>query len=139
MKPAKAITRKMIAPCGMNCGICMAYLRDKNHCPGCWGPDDEKQVSCLRCSIKECEKIKKGEVKFCYACDKKCRRLKNLDKRYKGKYHMSMLENLQFIKDKGINEFVKSERLRWKCSHCGGVINVHRYKCSECGEPDQKG
>jgi hypothetical protein len=25
----------LIAPCGMNCGVCMAYLREKNKCPGC--------------------------------------------------------------------------------------------------------
>ena len=25
----------MIAPCGINCGFCMAHLRDKNKCPGC--------------------------------------------------------------------------------------------------------
>jgi hypothetical protein len=25
----------LVAPCGMNCGICRAYLREKNKCPGC--------------------------------------------------------------------------------------------------------
>ncbi len=30
----------IIAPCGMNCSICMAYLRGKNKCPGCRGIDD---------------------------------------------------------------------------------------------------
>ncbi|MDD5456566.1 MAG: hypothetical protein PHV30_05985 [Candidatus Margulisbacteria bacterium] len=29
MKPA------LIAPCGMNCAICLGYLREKNKCPGC--------------------------------------------------------------------------------------------------------
>jgi len=28
-----------IAPCGMNCGIYQAYLRDKNKYPGCRGAD----------------------------------------------------------------------------------------------------
>jgi hypothetical protein len=23
----------LIAPCGMNCGICLAYLRETSHCP----------------------------------------------------------------------------------------------------------
>ena len=27
------------APCGMNCGICMAYLRKKNKCNGCKAPN----------------------------------------------------------------------------------------------------
>ncbi len=26
-----------IAPCGMNCATCLAYLRDKNTCCGCRG------------------------------------------------------------------------------------------------------
>jgi len=25
----------LIAPCGMNCGACIAFMRDKNNCPGC--------------------------------------------------------------------------------------------------------
>lgn len=30
------INRNLIAPCGMNCGVCIAYLREKNRCQGCW-------------------------------------------------------------------------------------------------------
>lgn len=128
-----AITSKLIAPCGMNCGVCMAYLREKNHCPSCNYPDDDKSVSVLRCIIKNCETIKK--VKFCYKCEKyPCTRLKNLDKRYRTKYHMSMIENLENIKKLGIRQFVKNEQVRWRCPKCGGNICVHRGYCFDCGE-----
>lgn len=128
-----AITSKLIAPCGMNCGVCMAYLREKNHCPGCNYPDDNKAVSVLRCIIKNCETIKK--VKFCFKCEKyPCTRLKNLDKRYRTKYHMSMIENLENIKKLGIRQFVKNEQVRWRCPKCGGNICVHRGYCFDCGE-----
>lgn len=128
----KLITSKLIAPCGMNCGICMAYLRDKNHCPGCMEPDVNKPNSCIKCIIKNCEIIKKN--KFCFKCDNyPCTRLKNLDKRYRTKYGMSMIENLENINKLGIREFVKNEKVRWKCSKCGGTINVHRWKCFTCG------
>lgn len=128
----ESITSKLIAPCGMNCGICMAYPREKNHCPGCKGPDTNKPVSCVSCIIKNCEIIKKN--KFCYKCERyPCLRLKNLDKRYRTKYGMSMIENLENINKLGIREFVKNERIRWKCSKCGGTINVHRWKCFDCG------
>jgi hypothetical protein len=121
----KLITSKLIAPCGMNCGICMAYLRDKNHCPGCMEPDVNKPKSCIKCIIKNCEIIKKN--KFCFKCDNyPCTRLKNLDKRYRTKYGMSMIENLENINKLGIREFVKNEKVRGKCSKCGGTINVHR-------------
>jgi len=126
------ITSKLIAPCGMDCGICMAYLREKNHCPGCNYPDDNKSVSCVRCIIKNCETIEKA--KFCFKCEKyPCTRLKNLDKRYRTKYGMSMMENLENIKKLGIRQFVKNERARWQCPECGGTVCVHRWKCFDCG------
>ncbi len=127
-----SITSKLIAPCGMNCGICMAYLREKNHCPGCNYPDTNKAAICVKCIIKNCETIK--ETKFCFRCDKyPCTRLKNLDKRYRTKYGMSMIENLENIRGLGIRQFVKNERIRWTCPKCGGTINVHRWKCFDCG------
>ena len=130
---SEPITSKLIAPCGMNCGICMAYLRDKDHCPGCNGPDDKKPSnSCVKCIIKNCETIKKA--RFCFKCEKyPCTRLRNLDKRYRKKYGMSMLENLENIKNLGIRQFVKNERERWRCPECGGIINVHRWNCFDCG------
>jgi hypothetical protein len=29
---AMKFNKQLIAPCGMNCGICLGYLRDKNKC-----------------------------------------------------------------------------------------------------------
>ncbi|MEN6379434.1 MAG: hypothetical protein ABFD15_07640 [Methanofastidiosum sp.] len=82
--------------------------------------------------MKNCGTIKK--TKFCFRCEKyPCTRLKNLDKRYRTKYGMSMIENLENIKKLGIREFVKNERIRWACPECGGTINVHRWKCFDCG------
>lgn len=63
-----------------------------------------------------------------------CARLKNLDKRYRTKYGMSMLENLENIIKFGINKFVKSEQKRWKCLKCGELFCVHRDTCLKCGE-----
>jgi hypothetical protein len=45
---------------------------------------------------------------------------------------MSEIENLEFIRDKGIDEFIKKELKRWKCPTCGGVICVHNKKCYSC-------
>ncbi|OGS21441.1 MAG: hypothetical protein A3J83_08500 [Elusimicrobia bacterium RIFOXYA2_FULL_40_6] len=123
---------KLIAVCGMNCGICMAYLRDKNKCPGCYMDDKSKSKSCLNCGIKKCTK-RKGN--YCFSCKTyPCDRLKHLDKRYRTKYNMSMIENLQNIKELGIRKFVKDEKARWACTDCGGTINVHRSVCSDCGK-----
>ena len=135
MKAQKAITSFVIAPCGMNCGICMAYLREKLHCPGCRASDRNKQKSCRACIIKHCKELKKARSKFCFKCPKfPCRRLKQLDKRYRTKYGMSMLENLDNIKKNGIRAFVRTEKKRWACKQCGDIVNVHRWACSSCGE-----
>jgi len=126
---------QLIAPCGMNCRICYAYLREKKRCPGCRGDDTNKAPSCLKCIIKNCETVRSNSSGFCYECEVyPCKRLKQLDKRYRTKYSMSMIENLGNIRELGIGAFVENEKERWRCKKCGGVINVHRGYCSDCGE-----
>lgn len=126
---------ELIAPCGMNCGVCLGYLRDKNTCPGCHGAEADMAAHCARCIIRNCEALKAAQSGFCYECPKyPCRRLKDLDKRYRTKYAMSMLENLAYIREHGLNAFVENEHERWRCRKCGGVICVHRHFCFRCGE-----
>jgi hypothetical protein len=113
----------------------MAYLREKNKCPGCYAEDTEKAISVLKCIIKKCQTIRQNQSGFCYECAVyPCKRLKQLDKRYRTKYSMSMLENLEYIKEKGLHSFVEKENARWRCNKCGGVICVHRGYCFQCGE-----
>ena len=125
----------LIAPCGMNCGICRAYLRDKKKCSGCNGIDDDKPAYCIKCKMRNCEKKQGNNLELCYGCEVfPCLRLKQLDKRYRTKYAMSMLENLEQIENLGINEFLKNEKVRWTCKNCGGIICVHGGYCSSCNE-----
>lgn len=137
MKTEMFIKSSLIAPCGMNCGICRAYLREKRKCPGCRASDENKPFSfCVNCIIKNCDELKKHDAKFCFECEKlPCPRLKQLDKRYRTKYNMSMLENLENIQKYGIRKFVKNEKIRWTCSKCGGIICVHGGYCFNCEEP----
>jgi len=123
----------MIAPCGMNCATCLAFLRDKNTCSGCWSDNATKRESCTKCSIKNCILLEETESKFCYECNKfPCRRLKQLDKRYRTKYNVSFLANLQYIKSFGFEKFLESESEKWLCTSCGGTICVHRGICLSC-------
>lgn len=126
--------RELIGPCGMNCGICKAYLREKNKCPGCWAADTNKAITVLSCKIKNCEVIQKGKVKYCFECNNfPCKNLKHLDKRYRTKYHMSMLENLTCIKEQGIDSFLEKETTKWTCPQCGGTVTCHGGTCLQCG------
>jgi len=131
--PSKSVKSTLIAPCGMNCRLCRAYIREKKACPGCYGNDDLKSQSVAMCRIKNCEMLKVGRSKYCFKCEKfPCSRMKHLDKRYRTKYGMSMIENLETIKQFGIRYFIKQEKERWTCSKCGGIICVHKENCIFC-------
>jgi len=129
----------LIAPCGMNCSVCMAYLRSGNKCLGCRLVDASKPKTRTQCKIKTCPSLHEGDTGFCYQCEKfPCDRLKHLDKRYRTKYNMSMIDNLEFLKKSGIEKFIKSENKRWTCSKCNGTICVHKGYCISCGELRRK-
>jgi len=129
----ESFKEELIAPCGMNCGICMAYLREKNTCPGCRKYNAKKPDTRSKCIIKNCIELKKNNSKFCIKCEKlPCQRMKNLDKRYRTKYDMSMMENLKFIEEKGMESFLEQQRKKYTCPKCGGVICVHNKKCYSC-------
>ena len=118
----------------MNCRLCRAYARDRKACPGCRGDDSLKSKSCVTCRIKNCEKIKENSVKYCFRCDSfPCAVLDHLDNRYRTKYAMSMIDNLKYIRDLGIRDFIKNEEVKWACPGCGEIVCVHKEHCISCG------
>jgi len=124
-----------IAPCGMNCGICLAHLREKNHCSGCLSEDMLQANHCSICKIRNCEKLKLTTSGYCYDCEEyPCKRIKHIDKRYRTKYGMSMIDNLDRIKLLGLEKYVELEKTRWACTNCGERLCVHRPQCQHCGE-----
>ena len=129
-----SITSTLIAPCGMNCRLCRAYTREKNACPGCREDDSLKSKTRVICKIKICEEFTKGKIKYCSSCDSfPCKNLNHLDKRYRTKYGMSMIDNLENIKQFGIRNFIRQEKEKWACSKCGEIICVHKEGCILCG------
>ncbi len=126
-----------IAPCGMNCGLCISKQSKKynlnnkgfkkTYCSGCLS-------SGIKCNLKHyCDRLDRGLLRYCYECNQyPCSKLKALDKRYRTKYHMSMLENLEFIKAHGIQEFLKKEQDKWQCPKCGRLICCHNGLCLSC-------
>lgn len=138
MEMTSSMKESLIAPCGMNCSLCIAYIfmeKDlnkqgfhKKYCPGCI-PRGE---NCTHMG-DQCEFLRKGSVRFCFECEAfPCKRLKLLDKRYRTKYHMSMIENLESIKEHGTQRFLNKEEEEWKCPDCGGVICCHNGLCLNC-------
>jgi hypothetical protein len=136
------VREELVAPCGMNCGLCANYLAmqydlkkmgfHKLYCAGC-RPRGE---NCIYMRQK-CDLLGNGLIGFCYECaDFPCRRLKALDKRYRTFYHMSMIDNLAYIEEHGITGFIEKEAEKWQCPECGGVISCHNGICFRCHPDD---
>ncbi|MFH1101996.1 MAG: DUF3795 domain-containing protein [Methanobacteriota archaeon] len=129
----------LIAPCGMNCGICSGYLaryydvKNKGvkmpYCTGCRPRD--KQCAFLK---KRCDQLLNKKITYCYECITfPCKPLQHIDNRYRTFFRMSMIENLQFIKKNGATVFLKKEEDKWRCPTCGGRISCHNGICYHCG------
>ncbi len=127
---------ELIAPCGMNCRLCWAYIRDEKNCPGCRNNlNNQNMKHRMTCKIRNCEEITNGRSKYCpVSCEHfPCKRLKQLDERYRTKYGMSMIDNLRMINEFGIRHFIRNEKKKWICPECGEMICVHRPRCLSCG------
>lgn len=128
-----------VAPCGVICELCITFQRDKNKCVGC-NNTGYKPNHCKSCSIKSCIEKKGNEKLLCNECAKfPCRRIKDLDKRYKDKYGESNILNLKKISEIGLESFVETEGTKWKCIECGNLLCVHSDICLKCGANNIRG
>ncbi len=128
----------LIAPCGINCGVCMRYLvttrglaktLKKPECIGC-RPRKKK------CSFTKgsCAWLRERKIHFCYECkDFPCSRLERLNHRYTTKYDYKFINNLLKIQKIGPEEWLRREEENWTCPQCRGIISVHERKCYDCG------
>jgi hypothetical protein len=134
----EALNEKLIAPCGMNCAICSGYLayyhdvKSKGirmpYCIGCRPRDKKCAFLKGRCAL-----LMSNRVRYCYECSSfPCERLKHLDNRYRTYFGMSMIENLEYIKNIGIKLFLEKQEETWRCPRCGGVICCHNGLCYKC-------
>ena len=136
---SQTIPIDLIAPCGMNCRLCLGYVRNVNTCPGCLRINNiESDKSKYRCGcvIRSCDQLRNTGSKYCSSkCTRfPCRRLKQLDKRYRAKYEMSMIDNLEAIEARGVRWFVRDQKKKWTCIKCGSLLCVHRNSCLFCGD-----
>jgi len=129
---------ELIAPCGMNCALCSSYLALQNdlkkqgfgmsYCAGC--RPRGKNCAFMK---KSCALLGNGLVKFCYECGQfPCARLKRLDKRYRTFYHMSMIDNLMFLRDNSVRKFLSEQKSKWRCPKCGQTVCCHNGLCYNC-------
>ncbi len=124
----------IIAPCGINCSLCRSYQRERLPCPSCRGGDTHKGKACLNCRIKNCEELNAEGLSFCFSCDRyPCKVESHLDERYRRRYGVSVLANLERIQAVGVTDFLGEEAAKWRCPECGARLCMHKPQCLTCG------
>jgi hypothetical protein len=132
----KKFDAKQIAQCGINCGACIGFFgytmsgsRRKHACVGC-----RTRASLCAFIKKNCKALANGEhVDFCFECsDFPCEKLAKIEETYNRKYGLSLIGNLNYIKENGMDAFLEQEQQKWKCPTCGGVICIHTKRCYTC-------
>jgi hypothetical protein len=113
-----------MAPCGMNCNLCLAYPREKKRCPGYNSVDSNKSDYRIRFIIKNCEILKQNKWRYYSSkCQKyPCTQLKILD-------------NLNCIEKYGIRDLMIQEENQDWYSHRRRIFcrkNYSRLESKDC-------
>jgi hypothetical protein len=127
--------KELIAPCGMNCNVCSAYLayshdlpkrKGNVKCKGCRPRNKQCAFVKKRCG----DRLMKNEVQYCFVCEKfPCEHIEKINSKYVKRWNVSFIENLEYIRDHGEKKFLAKERRKWKCGECGGTVCIHNKKC----------
>jgi len=132
----KKLQADLIAPCGFNCALCAANQKkegEKGYCSGCYVADGKEKAHCSKCAFNRCPVLKDNGYRFCYECDKfPCRKLELHDEKYIKCANASVIENLKYIKQHGVDAFFEVETIRWKCRKCGELICMPKNRCLHC-------
>ena len=129
----------LIARCGLYCGTCRAYLllkkdlfEEKGYKQGCKGCKiRNKNCAFLK---KKCTPLRKGEYEYCSECEEMpCPNLKKLNDGYEKRYGVSLVANLERLREVGEEKWIKEQIEFYKCPECGGDICVHDDECYDCG------
>ncbi len=124
-----------LAPCGVYCAACSAWLDSKNPCPGCRALDEQiTRKSCRNCAKKRCAAAQ--GVRWCFECTRfPCARIKDLDKRYRQNYGVDLIQNGRDAQA-DMAAFLRAQQTRFTCPACGGTIDQHHRRCSVCGKTE---
>lgn len=91
-----------VPPCGVFCGGCPTYTREKKPCPGA-------EIS-QRCESKGCRYYiccVEKKVDFCHQCDQyPCQRFRVFARNWQ-KYGQDFLDNQRILKEEGTDGFLQ--------------------------------
>jgi len=147
----------LVGICGLYCKTCPKYLAyqdqdteelkkmsqadgaplEEIRCAGCLS--DHVYPPCRDCrhGFRRCAEEKK--VTWCFQCpDFPCQRLEDFSKIHIVNdiwHHKKVIENLQFMKDFGTEEWVKEQEKEGACPNCGKMLYWYALDCPRCGIP----
>ncbi|MFC2035316.1 DUF3795 domain-containing protein [Chloroflexota bacterium] len=145
---------KLVGICGLYCGTCPSYLAYQENdieelerisqrlgiavsevrCDGCLS--DKVMPHCVDCrwGFRGCSRDK--EVTWCFQCpDFPCQRLRDfLDVHIIDgiSHHALVIEDLQHMKEHGIQDWVEKQEKAGHCPHCGKRLYWFTIECSNC-------
>jgi hypothetical protein len=134
--------------CGIYCGACEIQYAMKNktekEIAAQWGANPEEIKchgcksemvfkNCAICGIRKCAREK--NVDHCVVCkDFPCAILMSGESLVERLPHLKAIpKNMQTIKEKGGEYWLKEQEQIWKCSECGEPFSWYKQKCTKCG------
>lgn len=136
------------AYCGIYCGACyvldscekgkeeelareLKISPEEVNCNGC--KSDIIFKNCIDCYFRNCCISK--ELDFCFQCSEyPCPELKKF-KNIERLPHLSVnLENLETIRDGGLENWLVAQKNRWKCPACETKFSWYEENCQNCGK-----
>ena len=146
--------RRLVGICGLYCGTCPSYLahrkndtellkkmaRERGHsiealrCDGCLS--DKVAPHCVDCrhGFRKCAHEK--EVTWCFECtDFPCQRLRDFTDVHVVdgiSHHKHIIEENAYLREHGIEPWIKKQEAAAKCPGCGGPLYWHVRECESC-------
>jgi len=137
----------LVAPCGLFCGACRAYLatlenndesrpgskQPSMQCDGCLG-GGRAPAHISKCEIRACaaNKTKTGRCSEC--AEFPCSRITDFNNDGM-QHHGEVLENLRQLRTMGIKDWTKHEEDRWACPKCQAKLSWYDAECPKCKTP----
>ncbi|MDD3126972.1 MAG: DUF3795 domain-containing protein [Candidatus Izemoplasmatales bacterium] len=133
-KKSTTMSGQLFAPCGINCGVCVSYLRKHKPCAGCLQVINGKLPHPM-CKIRFC--VHGHDILHCFECKTfPCERIKHLDLRYRKNYGISLILNSLAVKENGVETFMEREARKWECPSCHERLSIHLPNCWNCQQPN---
>ena len=118
--------------CGLFCGTCQMF---PEYCDGCLS--DRVFSYCVQCrhGFRDC--AKEHQVTWCWECTAfPCERLEGFSKEHIVNgicHHEHVIEDLQYMKEHGVEAWVQMQEQTHRCSTCGTLMHWFEPNCQKCG------